>query len=133
MKKLRFDWKVLKGDKKMIIKEFDLKYKIFYIPDVDMKDYKKGTTSNEDYASKDLTFDESFTLVCNGARARASCSNHVTVVPTSTYLNPTSSSMSTMAVPFSGFQLKVDIIRAKLMGVEPMLLNIMRKYFEEKM
>ena len=116
MKKLRFDWKALKGEKKMIIKEFDLKYKIFYIPDADMKDYKKGTTSNEDYTSKDLTFDESFTLVCNGARA--SCSNHVTVVPTSTYLNPTSSSMSTMALPFSGFQLKVGTPRAKLMGVE---------------
>ena len=117
MKKLRFDWKALKGDKKMIIKEFDLKYKIFYIPDADMKDYKKGTTSNEDYTSKDITYAESWTLACDGALA--SCSNHVMSIPTSAYLSSTSSSMSTMALPFSGFQLKVGTPRAKLMGVDP--------------
>ena len=105
----------------MIIKEYFSKFRILYTPDGDIKTFGYINDRRENYTKKDLTYDESFTLVCNGARA--SCSNHVTVVPTSTYLNPTSSSMSTMAVPFSGFQLKVDIIRAKLMGVE----NLERK------
>ena len=105
----------------MIIKEFFSKFRIFYTPDGDTKNLGHINDHRGDYTSKDLTYDESFTLVCNGSRA--SCSNHVTVVPTSTYLNTTSSSMSTMALPFSGFQLKVGTPRAKLMGVE----NLERK------
>ena len=90
--------------------------KLLFAPDADTKIYGKvsvAASKKGEITSKDLTFDESFTLVCNGARA--SCSNHATSIPTSTYLNPTSSSMSTIALPFSGFQLKVIKPRAKLM------------------
>ena len=101
------------------------KFKLFFSPDADTKLYgniQKRSDDKKILDEEDLTFDESFTLVCNGARA--SCSNHVMSIPTSAYLNPTSSSMSTIALPFSGFQLKVNIIRAKLMGIDPLLSEL---------
>ena len=107
----------------MIIKEYFSKFRIFYIPDGDIKTFGYINDRRENYTKKDLTYAESWTLACDGALA--SCSNHVMSIPTSTYLNSTSSSMSTIALPFSGFQLKVIKPKAKLMGVE--------KFLERKM
>ena len=50
----------------MVIKEYYLKYKIFYVPDADEKDYGQGLgIEHSVYTKEDLTYAETWTLACN--------------------------------------------------------------------
>ena len=80
-------------------KECGLKYKILFYPDADFRGYNKNYRERVD--ERDLTTDESFTLVCDGAGI--TCSNHVTMASSpSNYYSP-NSPMIEIPLSYTGF------------------------------
>ncbi len=77
-----------------------IEFKTLYYPDADFV-YNSNTSNQKTFDHNNLTTDESFTLVCDGAGI--TCSNHVTMASSpSNYYSP-NSPMTEIPLSYTGF------------------------------